>query len=174
MQKNTNTSINTNNYANYLGKTLFEWEIDELKIRERTKRWYIVAISFALLMLLFSFMTANFLFAVIIIITSLIIVLTDGKSGEKININITSIGVGVGKGFYEYDELKDFSIVYKPHLNVKNLYFEFKNVLRPRLSISLENMDPLTIRESLLKYLPEDLERTNRPLSEELASLFRL
>src|SRR3989339_159307 len=111
MQKNTNTSINTNNYANYLGKTLFEWEIDELKIRERTKRWYIVAISFALLMLLFSFMTAN---------------------------------------------------------------FEFKNVLRPRLSISLENMDPLTIRESLLKYLPEDLERTNRPLSEELASLFRL
>ena len=76
----------------------------------------------------------------------------------------------------EKEEIAKIEAIHKNSTacGIKNLYFEFKSVVRQRLSIPLEGENPLPIRENLLKYLPEDLERTNRPLSEELASLFRL
>ena len=170
-------SINMKNQKKIIsdfGEELFSWNVPEYEEHKRSKIWYISAISIAVLLILFSFFTSNFLFAVIIIITALIIILNDGSKPINVNIKITEEGIIVGRKFYDYDEFKNFSVVYKPRLNVKNLYFEFNNVLKHRLSIPLNNINPLPIRENLLKYLQEDLERTDQPLSEGLAKMFKL
>ncbi|MEA3398367.1 MAG: hypothetical protein U9R06_01330 [Patescibacteria group bacterium] len=156
------------------GETEFSWETSEYEKHERTKMWYMSATIIAFLLLLFSFLTANFLFAVIIIVAALVIIIHDGRDPEVVNISLTDEGIIVGRKFYDYDEFKDFSIVYKPKQDVKSLYFEFKNVVRPRLSISLGSINPLPVRKNLLKYLSEDLERTDQPLSEALAKIFKL
>ena len=156
------------------GEEIVDWEAPEYEKHERTKLWYISAITVALLLLLFSFLTANFLFAVIIIIVALVIILHDSREPDMVRISLTDEGLVVGRKFYDYDELKNFSIVYKPRQGVKNIYFEFKSVAKPRLSIPLGNMNPLPIRKDLLKYLTEDLDRTDQPLSESLGKLFKL
>jgi len=150
------------------------WQVPEYDKHEKGKNWYIFYSLLAFLLILYSFLSGNFLFAVIIIIAAIVIVLRDGQEPDLIKISLTEEGVIVGKKFHDYDEFKDFSIVYKPKLGVKNLYFEFTNSLKPRLSIPLEKMNPLLIRKDLLRYLPEDLDRTDRPLSEELGKLFKL
>lgn len=150
------------------------WEVPEYETHERTRNWYIIAAVIGALLLVYAAITSNFLFAGIIIIGALVIILTDGKVPQKVRISLTDEGVEVGRKFYDYDEIKDFSIVYKPKLGVKNLYFEFKTVVKPRLSIPLLDRDPLIIRDKLLKYLQEDLERTDQPLSEGLAKMFKL
>ena len=155
-------------------KEIISWQVPEYEKHERTKLWYFTAIIVALLFLLFSFYTDNFLFAVLIIVVALIIILHDGRRPEMVNFSITDEGVVIGRKFYDYDDLKNFAIVYKPNQGVKNIYFEFKNVIRPRLSIPFEKINPLPVRKELLKYLPEDLERTDQPLSEVLAKLFKL
>jgi hypothetical protein len=157
-----------------LGKKIINWIIPEYDKHERTKRWYIISAIVGLFFIIYSFFSGNFLFAAIVIIGALVIMIHDGQEPIKIDFSITDEGLIVGKKFYDYDFIKDFSIVYKPNQNIKNLYFEFKNVVRPRLSIPLGNMNPLPIRENLLKYLPEDLERTDQPLSEALAKMFKL
>jgi len=156
------------------GEEIFNWKVPEHEKHERPKSWYIGAGITALALLLFAFFTGNFLFAVIIIVFSLIVIWRDGQDPEMVRFSITDEGLSIGKKFIDYDEIKDFSIVYKPKLGVKNLYFEFKNPLRHRLSIPLLEMNPLIIRKSLLKYLKEDLERTDQPLSEYLGKLFKL
>ena len=156
------------------GEDIVGWEAPEYEKHPRTKTWYIIAVIAALVLLLFSFWTSNFLFAVIIIVASLVIILHDGHEPIPVNISLTEEGVIIGRRFYDYDELKNFAVVYKPNQGVKNLYFEFKNSLRPRLSIPLADMNPLPIRQNLLEYLAEDLERTDQPLSETLAKLFKL
>jgi len=150
------------------------WEVPEYETHERTRSWYYIAAAIGVLLLVYSVITSNVLFAGIIIIGSVVIILTDGKVPQKVRITLTDEGVEVGRNFYDYDEIKDFSIVYKPKLGVKNLYFEFKTMVKPRLSIPLLDRDPLVIREKLLKYLQEDLERTDQPLSEGLAKMFKL
>ncbi|MFH1254963.1 MAG: hypothetical protein V1667_00585 [bacterium] len=156
------------------GKKIIGWKIPEYDKHERQRNWYVAAAAAGFAFMVYSFFSGNFLFAAIIIIGAFIIITHDGQEPMKIDFSITDEGLKVGRNFYDYDAIKDFSIVYKPRENVKNLYFEFKNVVRPRLSIPLGSMDPLPIRENLLKYLSEDLERTNQPLSESLAKMFKL
>ena len=156
------------------GKKIVSWKVPEYDKHQREKNWYVVSAAVGLIFLIYSFFSGNFLFAAIIIIGALVIMIHDGQEPMAVDFMITDEGLIVGKNFYDYDVLKDFSIVYKPRENIKNLYFEFKNAIRPRLSIPLKGMNPLPIRENLLKYLPEDLERTDQPLSEALAKMFKL
>ena len=162
------------NSSDELGKKIISWSIPEYDKHEREKNWYIISAIVGLLFIIYSFFSGNFLFAAIIIIGALVIIIHDGQEPMAVDFIITDQGLIVGKKFYDYDVIKDFSIVYKPNQNIKNLYFEFKNVIKPRLSIPLKSMNPLPIRENLLKYLPEDLERTDQPLSEALAKMFKL
>lgn len=156
------------------GKKIMGWRVPEYDKHERTKNWYIMAGLAAMALIIYSLFSGNFLFAAIVVIGALVVIIHDGQEPLRVDFSITDQGVIVGRKFYDYDVLKDFSLVYKPHQQIKNLYFEFKNVVRPRLSIPLDNHNPLPIREILLKYLPEDLERTDQPLSEALAKMFKL
>ncbi len=156
------------------GEKIISWSIPEYDKHERQRNWYIVSAVVGLIFLIYSFFSGNFLFAAIIIIGAFVVIIHDGQEPMAIDFVITDEGLIVGRKFYDYDIIKDFSIVYKPRENIKNLYFEFKNVVRPRLSVPLKSMNPLPIRDNLLKYLPEDLERTDQPLSEALAKMFKL
>ncbi len=156
------------------GNEIESWVVPEYDKHERSKKWYIFAISVSILLLAFALLTSNFLFAVIVVIAAIVIILNDGREPERVKVSITGQGILVGKKFYDYDKLKNFSVIFKPQEQTRNIYFEFKFSFKQRLSIPLENKDPLQIREILLKYLPEDLERTNAPLSEGLAKLFKL
>jgi hypothetical protein len=157
-----------------LGEEIMVWTVPEYEKHERSSAWYIVAGVMAIALLIYCFFTANFLFAVIIIVTALVVILHDGRHPEMVKFGITTEGIVIGRKFYDYDEIQDFSIIYKPRLEVKRLYFEFKNALKHRLSIYLGDINPLIVRENLLKYLKEDLERTDQPLSEGLARIFKL
>lgn len=156
------------------GQKITGWRIPEYEQPERGKNWYIITSIVALLLLIYSFLTSNFLFAMIIVVAAIVLISHDGQQPDMVNFTITDEGIIIGRKFYDYDEIKDFSIIYKPRQEVKNLYFEFKNPLKHRLSIPLDKQNPLQIRENLLKYLEEDLERTDQPLSESLAKLFKL
>ncbi len=156
------------------GDEIIGWSVPEYEKYERTETWYIAAAIIAVLLLSYSFWTANFLFAVIIIIVGMVIILHDGREPAMVRFSITDEGVIIGRKFYDFDEIKDFSVVYKPKRGVKNLYFEFKNAIKHRLSIPLQDMNPLPIRENLLKYLKEDLERTDQPASEGIARMLKL
>jgi hypothetical protein len=156
------------------GLELANWQVPEYDKHYRPRSWYMASSVIVVAMLIYAYFTGNFLFAVIIVVGSIVVIFNDGQEPAMVKVRLTSEGIIVGRKFHDYDGIKNFAVVYKPSQDVKKLYFEFKNALKPRLSISLINMDPLPIRENLLKYLPEDLERTDQPLSESLARLFRL
>jgi hypothetical protein len=154
---------------------LLYWQVPEYEKHQRNKKWYIIAGVITVALILYSlFHENNFLFPFIIVVAAIIIILNDGREPDMIKISLTGEGINIGRKFYDYDEIKNFSIIYKPNIEVKNLYFEFKNVMKHRISIPLGNLNPLIVRDILLKYLPEDLERENEPLSESLAKILKL
>jgi hypothetical protein len=150
------------------------WEVPEYNSHPRGSRWYTIAISIAIALLFFSIYTGNFLLPVIIIIVAFIFIMQHGQEPDKVTINLGNEGIVIGQKFYDYDEFKHFAIVYKPKLDNKNLYFEFTNALKTRISIPLEDMNPVEIRNHLLKFLDEDLDRTDIPLSESLSKILKL
>lgn len=166
------TNLNLDPKAN-LGKILLRWSFSEFHHPHRSQRWWIIAGIITGLMVIYAVATANFLFALIILIAVVLLINEYRRHPRRLECQITINGISVGKKFWRYNELRNYWIAYHPP-EVTNLYILPKNPLDPRVNIPLVNMNPLKVRQLLNKYLEEDLTREDEPTSEALTRLLKL
>src|SRR3989344_6604025 len=153
------------------GATLHQWTFPEFTRHERSKGWYVTAALIVGAILVYCVVTANVLFAVITVVAYLIILMFH-RSSNDVEFSITKSGITVNNRFYQYKELKNFYIIYEPP-DVKMLYFEPRSIISPRIPVALEDQDPVAIRETLNRYLTEDLDREDEPTSDQLSRLLK-
>ncbi len=156
-----------------VGDTLHRWTIKEYEDHTRDKRWYIVMSLVASVLILFGLFSGNFLFSLIIILFGIILYLQSHQRAPDVLISITDLGVLIGSRFYPYGELEGFYIIYEPP-HVKSLFLETKSWFRPRIQIGLVDMNPIAVRDSLLGFLDEDLDKEDEPFSEQFARNWRI
>ena len=155
------------------GKILASWRVSEFEKHERTALWYIGFGVLGVVLLIIALVTINYLFALIIIITALIIYLQEKAEAHMVTFLITSRGIKVGRSECPYKDIGKFWIIYDPP-HVKKLYFNFKNLMKTSLMVPLKSQNPLMVRDILLNFLEEDLEREEEPLSEVFGRLSKL
>ena len=155
------------------GEIFMSWDFPEHPQHEYTKAWKIWMGILGGGLLLYSLFSGSWLFTVIIVMIVLISFLHARFKGENIDFSITEDGLKFGGRFYSYRDIKVFWIAYDPP-ELKTLYFEFKSSWRPDLRIPLEEQNPLKIRDILLKYLDEDLEKDDEPFSDALGRILKL
>lgn len=149
------------------GKTLIKWHFPEFEQPERSTSWYIVLFIIFAALLIYSIVTLNFLFAIIIVMVVVILFLHQRKDPIELEIKITEAGVEIGNKFYVYKELDKFFIIYEPP-EISNLYIEFKSNLKPDLSIPLREQNPIKVRDILIDFLAEDIDKEEEPTSDFL------
>lgn len=177
------------------GRPLLNWQISEYPFYQRDKRWHVifgVVLGSLLIMALmpssiwpdfllripvlrnFFFTGPDYIFAILIMLVGFV-VLTNGRIRPMdIDIIVTTEGLIIGSKFYNYDTFREFSVIFKPAENIRVLYLEYKNTMMPRLSIQLADTNPVQLREILLQYLEEDLERTDESNSDYFSRLLKL
>ena len=153
-------------------KVIYQWLIKSKVDHQRGMLWYIVMTSLAIALFVYSIFTANFLFAIMIILVIFIVILRDYMPTKDINFIITNRGLIVGEKFMAYKDISEFYIIYEPP-TIKKLYFNPKGI-RPEFSIELYDNNPIEIREYLLKVLREDLEKESESTSDFLERMFKL
>lgn len=156
-----------------IGEPMAQWEVDEYPPHERTRTWYIIAVSIGVALIVYATITANFLFAVIILMVGVIMLVNSFKHPEKIPVVITTTGVLVDETYYDFDAVRDFSIVYDPP-TIKTLYFDFHSPWHPLLSIPLEEVNPNDVRALLLPFCAENLERKEERLTDAARRMYKL
>ena len=155
------------------GKTLFFWEFLEFEKHKKGLVWYLGLIIVGGALLVYSVVTFNFLFALIIVLIAFIIFIHSFREPQKIKFGITEDGIKLGEKFFPFKELSKFWIIYDPP-KVKTLYIDFKSVIKPTLSVPFLDQDPISIRKALLNYLEEDLEREEEDASDALGKFLKL
>lgn len=155
------------------GKRFASWTFHEYEQHQRGKWWYIIASVIIVAILIYSIYDQNYMFTVIIALATFIYIYLMQRQPKLVTFSITEDGVEVHEVFYPYKDFKQFWLIYEPPA-VKKLYLEFKSGVRPMLSIPLESQNPLTIRDILLQYLKEDLERDNESFSDALQRTLKL
>jgi hypothetical protein len=185
----------TSNEDAAYGRPLLNWRITEYPSYQRDRRWHIIfgsiVLGLLILVLLPSSVWPDFLiktpvlrnffltgpdytFAILILLISFVIMANGRQQPSEIDVIITTEGLIVGSKFYNYDQFKEFCIIFKPAENVRVLYLEYKNTLMPRLSLGIADADPISLRDTLLQYLEEDLERTDESNSDYFGRLFKI
>lgn len=168
-KENTNETV-----EEYHGELLHEWSFFEHIEHVRGKVWYIVAGIFLIIMSLYCVNTKNFLFLVIIIMSSLFIVMFKFKKPELLSFSIYEDGIKLEDIFYRWEQMKEYYIIYEPERSVKKLYFILKGISITGIGVDLENENPLMIRETLNQYLEENTVRKYEHLSDQVERILKL
>ena len=156
------------------GELLASWDFPEFQKYTRTITWYIVIGLILIGLIIYAINTEGYLFLGIIILYIIIYFLRAKRDPLILQIKIFEDGIQISDNtFYEWKDIKQFWIIYEPP-GVKNLYLEFNSGFRPSITISLENQNPINIRNVLLQYLMEDTEKENESFSDGLSRLLRL
>ncbi len=155
------------------GLPKIEWSFSEFHKHERGLGWYIVSFLIIGALLIYSFFTLNYLFALILILFAFIVTMHHYQEPHVVRTEITDRGIVVGKNFYPYDGIDSFWIIYEPPFS-KKLFMRKKNAVQSRIILPLEDNDPLKIREILSQFLPEETENIEDSLSDALGKLFKI
>jgi len=154
------------------GEVFHEWMIPEYTEHSRTSSWYLLMAIIGVALIIYSIVTVNFLFALIIILAAFIVFIRTYTPSKKVKFQIAEDGIIIGEEYIDYDRIKDFYIIYKPPM-IKKLFFDLKGVVAD-VAIPLENKNPIVIRKRLLEFLNEDLSREHQSLTEQLDNLLKL
>ena len=165
--------ISEDSHEEDYGDILAIWEFPEFIKHERGKLWYISFTIVFLALLTYSYLSDNLLFAIILVIFAILYFTSIKEDPVTMETAITEDGIFIGSKFIEYEDLRSFYIIYYPP-EIKNLYFETKSVIKQRIVVPLEDQNPVYIREILLNYLDEDLEKEEIPSSESISNIFKL
>jgi hypothetical protein len=149
------------------------WEVDDSKRYRRGRTWYVVMTLIGLGLLMYAVISANFLFALLILMFALVIYLTSMKGAENIHVSVTIDGIQVENEFIPYREIKRYWFVYDPP-EVKNLYLDFKSVTKPLMSLPIMDQNPNQIRDLIGQYLPEDFSEDEEPFMDFLGRILKL
>ncbi|MFZ6015316.1 MAG: hypothetical protein ACOYUZ_03085 [Patescibacteria group bacterium] len=151
----------------------FVWEMPEHEHYHRSNTWYLIVSLIALASVIYGIWSTNYLFALIILISAVVLILAGNDEPGDVLVQIGNNGIVVNGEFVDFDKLFDFSIIYHPP-HTKLLYIERKHSFKPRLKLYLEDQDPIAIREHLLQYLPENLALREEHLSDIVGRLLRI
>ena len=166
--------VDDDTIPNDKGELLVSWDFPEFTKYTRTMLWYIIAGIVVIGLITFAILTEGYLFLGIIILYVIIYFLRAKRDPSILKIQILEDGIQISNNtFYEWKDIKLFWIIYEPP-EVKNLYLDFKAGFRPSITISLENQNPLNIRNTLLQYLMEDTEKENESFSDGFSRLLKL
>ena len=141
------------------------WKALEYKRKEKTADWYWAVILIEIAMIVASFIVHNVLFAILIIISTAILMSFSIIAPKTIQININQKGIVVGKEMYPFATLEAFWVENSDEDNQKIL-LKSKKLIMPLIAIPIEEHHHLDIREFLLQYLPE--EEMHEPLSQKI------
>jgi len=156
-----------------LSEVIFSWQCHDYIKYKKNVVWYLVSFLVIIAMVGWAIYTVNYLFAIFLVLFYLVVIMFDFKEPELVDCVITPDGLKHGPKFFFYKDIDNFFIIYQDH-GIKNLYIDFKNPLKGRLTVELDGLDAIAIREFLLQFLKEDLEREAEPLSERLRRWLRI
>lgn len=141
------------------------WQALEYKRKEKTADWYWAVILIALTIVIASIFTKNILFAVLIILSTFILISFSINPPKVLDISLDQKGFRVGSTNYPYAALESFWIDVTDEENQKIL-LKSKKVFSPLIVIPLEKYDHLDIRDFLLNFLAE--EEMHEPTSQKI------
>lgn len=129
------------------------WQAHEYNPTELSQDWYYYVGGAGVVLFIIALLTKNFLFAVLIIIGTGLIILLGTRPPELITFSLTPQGLQVKDQLYLYRNIVAFGL--KDHEQPHKLMMHVNRYFAPHLIIPLEDIDPELIRATLRPILPE-------------------
>ncbi len=131
------------------------WRGAEYEHYAKEKKWYLVAIIILATIIVYALVTNSPIMAITFILIGAVGYIYLEKPPRILDFKITSSGIMVGNELYEYADIKSFWIFYEPpHTKIISLHIDA--ILTPYIHIPIHSENPVELRKTLLKFIPEE------------------
>jgi hypothetical protein len=144
----------------YGRKVLSRWQAPEFEVYERGEKWLTYLSIVLVVIIAYAVFTNSPVMAITFVLIGVVGYIYAHKDPKTITFLITEEGVVAGRELYTFDNIKSFWIFYEPH-GIKVASLHLKSHLLPYAHIPIHTEDPVAIRETLLKYVPEVKQEPN-------------
>jgi len=150
---------------------LVGWKAPEYEAYERSTIYYAaLALGFVGFMG-YAIYARDWFVVVIFVLLAIFLLWYQKKTPQLKTYRITQLGLYEDNKFYQYNEIFSYWLLIDGNYKTLNIIFAKKYL--PQLTIMLADMDPVKVRATLSKYIPEENTRTESML-DRLVRLFRL
>ena len=131
---------------------LYSWVFEDKK--NRSPLWYIIALSIAIWLIIWGFMTRQYGMSIVIMLIVGFFFFLENNSEDTIQVEISDLGISIQNMFYDYSRISSYSIVYsgnqavylRLHLKKWSLWF---------MNLHLDNSTASQIRSILPNFIEE-------------------
>ncbi|MBN1585505.1 hypothetical protein JW899_04025 [Candidatus Uhrbacteria bacterium] len=154
-------------------REIISWEYLDRPNYSRGPVWHAVMVIVGISLLTYAVYSANFLFALIVIMFGLVIYVTSTVRPRPSRFSVTEDGIAIGDDFYRFREVDRFWFFYEPP--VKSLYIHLKDGgFSSRIRVDLEDQDPNSVRNVLGQFVREDLKEIDEPISDTVSRILKI
>lgn len=152
---------------------IYQWVVEDRRTHERGWIWYVMASLIGIALVTSAIVTQNFLFAILILLFAFIILLQGIVPIKKLKVSVTYSGISVENNHYPWRKFRSFFIIYNPPY-VNRLYFEKKDK-QGYLGLELnDDLDPYELRDIMLSFLPENIDKDDEELIDTVRRIFKI
>lgn len=173
MTEKGQTSVNEQENVVSEPEILISWEFSERPYYERGLLWYGISAGLGIGLLIYAVITANFLFALLILLFALVVYLNAAAEPRILRLAVTTSGVHIGREFIPFSSIESFRLVYEPPV-VQSLYLRTRDVIKGEVGIDLSDMLPDDVRPVLGRFLKEDRINNQPTTSDFIGRILKL
>ncbi len=167
------SSIQPHIFPHAMSISSFQWSYSENATPHRSATWYIVAGLVVGVILVYSLATANYLFALITLMTTIIVFSSMFQSSPERSYEITGHGISVDGSFLAFTDCDSFAVVPATQ-DMHKIYVQPRKGMGSLMSIPIAADKGEKMRTFLLNHVTEDSERVGEPIAEVLMRILKL
>lgn len=150
---------------------MFNWQFSNKK--ERSSSWYIWAIVVALALVIWGYLTTQYILSIVVILLVWVFFLIENNSPEIVSVTIDENGVLISESFYDFPKIETFAVIYNSNVPLY-LRIRFKSRWLKIVDIPLEwKINAADLRAFLLQYIEED-SKTEMSTTDKLVNFLKL
>ena len=156
------------------GDLIMMWTMDEFHRHERGTGWYVIFLVLGVGLIIWALLTSNYIFAILLVLIGTYMILEHFRDPGDVPVMILTTGIVVGNHYHPWDEIKDFSIVYEPPA-IRKMYLDFVPVKHLPVGLDFpEDMNPNELRETILEFADEDLDRKEESVIDFIRRTYKI
>lgn len=148
----------------------YSWEFSSDKWR--WKMWYIITISIVIWLVIWGFLTKQYVMSFLFILISWISFFIDNNSESEIKVEINSLWIKVSNSFYEFSKIESFWMIYE-WWNAVLLRLNLKKRWIRVMDLNIDNEIAIKLKEILPNFLLEE-EWWELSLTDKVIKMLKL
>jgi len=154
-----------------MSELLYSWKFNSKK--QRWNLWYMIAVSIAVWLIIWWFLSEQYWMSFVIIILSGLVFYVENNSEDIVQVNITNDWIKVENSFYPFWNLSSYWIIYEwENAIILRVYLKNK-VSVWSMDINIDNTIVSDIKNILWNYL-EEAEKSELTFFEKIIRLLKI